>query len=116
MSYYRASLSEAKNGNLRRAYDLAQCSLFLHENTAKASQLIEILSVQIIHERDAFFALRAAVDNKKFRDALKIKLPDTGKSHTIRGMLYRKTGRYIKAHKAFRMSNRTKSLTSAANH
>jgi len=102
MSYYRASLAEAKTGNLNRAYNLALCSLCLDENIPKASQLIEMLSVQIIHEREIYLTLKTTVDNKKYREALKIKLPDTKKAHIIRGMLYIKTGRLIKAYKTFR--------------
>ena len=101
MSYYRASLAEAKNGNLIKAYNLVLCSLLLNENTEEATQLSSILYVKIKHDRDTFLALKKAVDNKNYRDALKIKLPDTPKSQIIRGMLYRKTHRYIRSFRMF---------------
>jgi tetratricopeptide (TPR) repeat protein len=88
MSYYRAALAAANMGDLTNAAHLTQCSLALGEDTPSAAYLLELINHQDM------------IDAK----ALKVKLPQTSKAHTIRGLLYAKIGRARRAREEFALA------------
>lgn len=101
MSYYRAALAAASAGDLSAAARLTRCSLLLGEDAPSAACLLELLKQQAIIEPEALTRLRALTDAHSYKKALKVKLPQTAKAYTMRGLLYAQMGRYRKARKEF---------------
>jgi len=89
--YYRAALSAANAGNLTAALRLAQISIALGEAAPSAPHLLELLRRYrfAAFESDATQKrLRKLIQGRRYKKAAKIKLTDTSKGHTIKGMLY----------------------------
>ena len=100
MSYYRAALAAARSGDLTNSARLAQYSLSLNEE-ADANGLLELLRQQNSIDAETLDRLRILITARRYRKALKIKLPQTSKVHTIRGLLYAQMGRHRKARTEF---------------
>lgn len=101
MSYYRAALAAACAGNLSGAARLVQCSILLGEDAPPAVRLLELLNQQDVIDTDDRNRLLTLTDARRYKKALKVKLPDTSKAHTIRGLLYAQIGRHRNAKKEF---------------
>ena len=116
MSYYRASLAAAYLGNLTTARRLVCCSLALGEDAPSALHLFHLLSGDVNGsaetssatesrtKAEVFSRLRILVEGRKYRKALRVGLPDTSASHTIRGLLYALRGRRRAAQDAFALA------------
>jgi Tfp pilus assembly protein PilF len=104
MSYYRAALAAAYYGNKSKSARLVQCSLLLDEDAPSATDLLKLLSQQNNIEAEALERLRMLIGAGWYKKALKVKLPQTSKSHTIRGLLYAQVGRYRSAKGEFTLA------------
>lgn len=104
MNYYRAALAAAYTGDLSNAARLLRCSLELNEDAPRAMQLFELLQQQNYIDADMLDRLRTLTDARRYKKALKIKLPQTSKAHTIRGLLYAQIGRYRNARDEFALA------------
>ena len=121
MSYYRAALAAAHQGDLSTALRLVRCSLVFEEDAPSAERFFALLNgcAGLVDGKpgtpppagcagessgsgstegttpgsdDAFGVLRGLAESGRYREALKVRLPHTSKSHTIRGFLYALTG------------------------
>lgn len=104
MNYYRAALAAAYTGDLSNAARLLRCSLALNEDAPRAMQLFKLLQQQNYIDTDMLDRLRTLTDARRYKKALKIKLPQTSKAHTIRGLLYAQIGRYRNARDEFALA------------
>jgi tetratricopeptide (TPR) repeat protein len=104
MSFYRAALAAAYTGNLSGAARLAQCSLLLKEGAPSAGCLLELLNQHGMIDMETLSRLRTLTDARRYKKALKVKLPKTSKAHTIRGLLYAQIGRYRNAREEFALA------------
>ena len=104
MSYYRAALAAARTGNLTAAERLARCSLLVSEDAPSASRLYELLRSNAEAGAIAFSKLQESVKGKKYKKALKIRMPGTSKVHTIRGLLYAELGHRYAAREEFALA------------
>ena len=93
LSYYRAALSAAKMGDLTAASRLVQCSIAFGENAPSAERLHRLLQINHRIRKKKLEKLRKLVARGKCARALRVRLPDTAKAHTIRGLLYARIGR-----------------------
>ena len=104
MSYYRAALSAARTGKLTTAARLAQCSLMFNEDAPYAVRLYQLLrrnsEVEPVIRRN----LRTLVEKCKYKKALRVRLPNTSKAHTIRGLLFAELGIYFAAREEFALA------------
>ena len=87
MKYYRAALAAASMGSHAEATRLVQCSIVLQENAANAPRLLELLQNQNKIEPASLSQLKKLTASGQYKKALKIELPKTSKTHTIRGLL-----------------------------
>ena len=87
MSYYRAALSAARSGKLAAAARLAQCSLIIKEDASSAMHLCDLLRRNAAIETKTLNRLRALAEKHKYKKALRVRMPDNSKAHTIRGLL-----------------------------
>ena len=104
MYYYRAALASAYAGNLTSASRLVKCSIMLKEDVPSAAYLLDLLNQNARIETDVMDRLRVLVNASQYKKALKIKLPQTSKAYTIRGLLYAQMGVYRKAANEFAMA------------
>ena len=101
MSFYRAALASARTGDLSGAARLARCALSLEQEAPRAARLLELLRRQNHIDPDTLERLRTLSGSGKYKKALKIRLPQNAKAHTIRGLLYARAGRFDKAREEF---------------
>ena len=104
MSYYRAALAAAKNGDLTAASRLVCCSIAIGEDAPSAEHLYKLLQSQNAIGSEALGRLRELVCYRKYAKALRVRLPDTAKAHTIRGLLFARIGRHNAARKEFALA------------
>ena len=104
MSYYRAALAAAQKGDKTAALRFVQCSIASKEDAPSALRLFHILRVGTSVDLDSLKSLRRLTENSKFKKALKVKLPYTSKSRTIRGLLYAQLGRRLDARREFALA------------
>ena len=104
MSYYRAALAAAKNGDLTAASRLVQCSIALGEDAPSAERLRDLLHSNTIIGEDALVKLRELAGRRKYAKSLRVRLPDTSKAHTIRGLLFARIGRRRAARREFALA------------
>ena len=104
MSYYRAALAAAKNGDLTAASRLVRCSIAIGEDAPSAARLYELLQSRNAIGAEALSKLRLHVRNRKHAKALRVRLPDTAKAHAIRGLLFARIGRHGAARKEFSLA------------
>ena len=101
ISYYRAALAAASAGDLSNAARLVRCSLALREDAPHAERLLELLQQQSHLESDTLNRLRILTDDHRYKKALQVRLPQSSRAHTIRGLLYALIGRYRHAREEF---------------
>ena len=110
MSYYRAALAAACKGDLTAAARLAECSVVIGEEAPSAPRLLELLLSKAAVDAGAeakagaMDKLRELTENRKYRKALRLHLPNTTKSYTIRGLLYAQSGRPSAARESFALA------------
>jgi len=103
MSYYRAALAAANSGDYSAAARFVRCSLALGEDAPSAARLLNLLQQNERRDGHANLLgrLRTPVDAGKYKKALRIRLPSTTETHTIRGLLYAIIGRRRAAREEF---------------
>ena len=104
MSFYRAALSAASAGDLSAAARYANCSIALGEDAPSAQRLVKLLRKRMEITKKKQRRLRKLVDSNKYKKALKVKLPNTAKAHTIRALLYAKLKRRRLAQEEFALA------------
>ena len=104
MSYYRAALAAARIGKLTTAARFIQRSLALKEPAPSAARLYELLQRNAEIDVVAVRKLRAHVKKCKYKKALRVRMPDNTKAHTIRGLLYAELGIYFAAREEFALA------------
>ena len=104
MSCYRAALASARAGDLTGAARLARCSVALAEDAPGAVRLLELLRQQNTIDGAALTRLRTLTNARQYGRASWIKLPQTSKAHTIRGLLYAQLGLMGSARKEFALA------------
>ena len=92
LSFYRAALAAACQGDLTTASRLVRCSVAFGEDAPSAAYLYELLQGADRIGADTLGRLRALFANRKYVKALFVRLPDTAKAHTIRGLLFARLG------------------------
>ena len=101
MSYYRAALAAGHAGNLTASMRLVRLSLLSGENAPNAERLLKLLERNSVISANSLDELRTIVDSRKYHKGLRVRLPQTSKAHTIRGLLYAQIGRHGAARKEF---------------
>lgn len=101
MSYYRSALAAACTGDLTNAARLIRCSIALDEGAPSAARLFNLLERQFQIDAEALEHLRTLTGARMYKKALKVKLAQTSRAHTIRGLLYAQIGRRRKAREEF---------------
>ena len=104
MSYYRAALAAARAGKLATATRLVQCSLILREDAPSAARLYELLMGNAAVGDKTLVRLRTLVKKCKYKKALRVRLPNTTKAHTIRGLLFAELGLRFAAREEFALA------------
>ena len=97
MSYYRVALAFALRSNLTKAAEYVNISLMLNENEPGAKRLKKLLARQNYLDPDVRKHLWELIRLRRFKKALKVRLPKTSKAYTIRGFLFAAAGRYSNA-------------------
>ena len=104
MSYYRAALAAARKGDMTAATMLVQCSIATGEDAPSAMQLRALIRRKTAVGEDKLEILRGLVRKRKYGKALKVRLPNTAKAHTIRGLLFARLGRRRAARREFALA------------
>ena len=104
MSYYRAALAAARTGKLTAAVHYVQCSLTIKEDAPSAAFLYELLRANADINTKTLSKLRTHVAKSKYKRALRVRLPNTTKAHTIRGLLYAELGLRFAAREEFALA------------
>ena len=104
MSYYRAALAAARAGDLSAAAQLVRCSLVLKEDAPYAMRLYGLLRSNADIGEKALSRLRTLVARSKYKRALRVRLPNTSKAHTIQGLLYAELGLRFAAREEFALA------------
>ena len=101
--YYRSALAAARAGDLTSAARLVAASTAFREDASSAPALRELLRQKSDPPEagDALNRLREPVTSRQYKKALKIRLPETSRCHTVKGLLYALLGRRRAARREF---------------